>query len=613
VGSVYIPISTIPNSSLYTVNVPDWTANTFYPEDFLVDFQGKRYRRRSSGTSLTTFRLDFANWAADYTNASFISPLDVGAVPGDEISNSGVWGDMISALSTSAVGRRVLVLPAGLWGVTRPLIIPMGYSVKAHRGAIIQAQTGFTSVVSNGKTVRAVVSTATDSAAGYWEEEIDRIRIDANNIAEVGLELWRFRFARLDKITIFGAINNGLRVNSVTESTSYQTEFSKVVIFHRDNVFNVAGQPGIELQRCTDIWINRANIVGYDVGLRDDSTSGANEYDHVHVWTRPPQGNLTTAFHSRANSCNFIKCYADSPSLRNPGTFTSAAGTARGFLIEASGITLEKPKVFVNDATDGNGYAYGFSNQVEGIRIENTAGSCVVDTPRFIGSTNATMPFAFSTAANNNNGATVILNPIYDTTARVIGGRLPMRIQPGGVVFKSSGAPIWYINPRDRNYGGGFGSCEIEMDSVPQSNGPSTFEAYTSLNKNVGTTGRGGVLFWDMTSDGGATPSARCNHGLLNKGNISYLAHSQATESPTVVIGRQDALEQVNSVSARASAGGAVLDVDRPSSFNAPVYLPRYTTAEKLALGSAAQSGAIVFDTTLGAISSFDGTNWRNY
>ncbi len=551
-----------------------------------------------------------------YLGSNTVSLLDVGLKPEDTL-NSTVWASVVSRLgtATSAI-QKWIIIPAGVWNVSEPLIIPRYTSVYFVQGALLKATSSFAPIVSNGKTVDSVLSGPTDSSVGYWEYgQIHNAFIDANRIAKSCIELWRYRFIRIINPTLWNGLRHGVKVNSVTESTSYELTLGGGSIYNeRSSLLSPIqiGYAGLELSKTTDCTIFDLSISGYNYGVHEDNLCGANYYNTVHVWNRPTQGSLHRAFFFESSSGEAYGLYADTPVARSVSTPTLVDLTqdAYGFYIDGSGWTLTNCKIYVGGALDGNGYAYGGDNQCTGVYLTSNAGSTYIDGMSWVGSSNARIKVALG---GPNAGAATNLAPRYtNCTSGTRATTLQRNIQ-----FKSQGGPSLSFVATD--YAGSdaaFGNINLEFSLFPSPNGVSSSskEAFVSFNLTTGTTGPAGIRIWDATSDGGSVVSAKVSH-FLGVNNVNWLGHSTTGAPIQFVVGRQSAastsLITSSNLSSRASTSKAVFDFQAPVNFEVAISLPRYTTTQRDALGVIAQASTLIYNTTTTQWEyTEDGTNW---
>jgi len=596
--------------------LPVFTPGTPYKVNDAVQFGNIVYFRKTAGTALASFALDSASWSVRPTGSNTASFLDIGLVPGDTV-DAAKFSTLIAFLGTASEAvRKWLVIPAGEWLVSEPLVIPRSYSVYFENGAKLKATTGFSlGVSSNGKTVNAVLSGPTDSASGYWEHgQIVNPWIDAIGVAHSCLELWRFRFCEIINGTFWNGLRHGVRLNSVTESTSYELTMEGARIYNQLSVLNQLGYAGLEIQKCTDCEFRNLKVIGYDYGIHEDTLSGSNFYNTAHVWNRPTQGSLHRAFWFQSNSGTAYGLYADTPVARSTVDPTLVDNTqdSYGVYLEGSGWTFNSLKVYVNNALDGNGYAYGGDNQTIGIYWASTAGSGYMDGCQFIGADNTHR--LKSAIGGPNKGSPTNIAPRYQNCASDTRSTTFQQ----GIKFKSQGGPSFDFTPTDFDDGSGYGSISVVMGAFPSPNGipnvAATKQAWADFSINTGTTGAAGLRVWDATSDGGSNTSKKIAH-QIGVNTVNWLGHATTNAPIQFVVGRQSAAATQavlsTDLSARAIAAKSVFDFQAPVTFGSPIHLPNYTTTQRDALGSLAQAYSLIYNTTNARLeTTADGSTW---
>ncbi|OPZ80483.1 MAG: hypothetical protein BWY76_03343 [bacterium ADurb.Bin429] len=92
---------------------------------------------------------------------------------------------------------------------------------------------------------------------------------------------------------------------------------SNVRLYLEPEVQNLPGSIGLHYQRCTDSLVSLVVIIGYETGLRSDSSS--NDFQQVHVWNFKSNGDLKVCFACNGWNDTYNQCYADSPITEEMG------------------------------------------------------------------------------------------------------------------------------------------------------------------------------------------------------------------------------------------------------------------------------------------------------
>jgi hypothetical protein len=348
--------------------------------------------------------------------------------------------------------------------------------------------------------------------------------------------------------------------------------------------------------------MSNLNVVNYNVGYEDTATGGANYLSiKSHIWTRPPH-SLLAGYIITSNANVLESPYADTPVVRDtvdPNLLGAAASTAYGYYITGTSNKLTNANVYVNPSNDGVGRPYGQDIQVNG--IQDNGGSNFFESPTFNGGS-VTKRLAQGIAGTAIGTSRIWPSPGYNNVAagtRIAAVADGMGIRKGGV---SQSCLITNFDD-----GTGFGAVATDYSAYPNPNGTTgTRQSFQDFQKTAGTTGLSAIRIFNATGDGGVIPSDQVNHQFSARGQISYIAHSKTTEFPTIVVGAQDSLSLINTISTRASTTQAVFDIRRPVVFGSSLLLPTHTTASRLPVGLA----SLAYNTTNGALEVSDAGAW---
>ncbi len=134
----------------------------------------------------------------------------------------------------------------------------------------------------------------------------------------------------------------------------YEVNISNVRCHLDMDVKHSPGSIGIHYDRCTDSYVSMAVIIGYETGVRSDSSS--NDFQQIHVWNVPAHGPLKICYHCNGWNDSWNQCYADAP--------FDGDNTCYGWLVE-------KP---FNRITNGRCYCNSFTVDAMPVGIHITDG-----------------------------------------------------------------------------------------------------------------------------------------------------------------------------------------------------------------------------------------------
>ncbi|MHB9133880.1 MAG: hypothetical protein ACYDBB_22670 [Armatimonadota bacterium] len=201
-----------------------------------------------------------------------------------------------------AKGGGTVQLPDGVFGLLQPLHLPWNVSLVMTPGATLLALPNF-----QGEAV--VIKDATPErnqpvCYGYLRGGT----IDGGKLPIAGIQVPYACRLHIGDLEVRNACLKGLDIGA---DGWYEINISNVRCYLEPDVPHVPGSIGVHYQRSTDCLVNLLVIIGYETGLRSDSSS--NDFHQVHVWNFPGNGPLKYCFYCNGWNDSYNQCYADSP------------------------------------------------------------------------------------------------------------------------------------------------------------------------------------------------------------------------------------------------------------------------------------------------------------
>jgi hypothetical protein len=219
----------------------------------------------------------------------------LGAVGDGAFDNSAVLDKALSAC------QGTLFVPDGVYGISRPLMLPVEISLQMAPGAVLRAQAGF-----QGEAV--VMKAAGERGKPVSYGSIRGGTIDGGAQELTGILVPYACRLHIGDLEVKNCRRKGIDIGA---EGWYECNVSNVRLYLEPEVRNLPGSIGLHYQRCTDSLVLSVVIIGYETGLRSDSSS--NDFQQVHVWNFKGNGDLITCFHCGGWNDTYNQCYADSP------------------------------------------------------------------------------------------------------------------------------------------------------------------------------------------------------------------------------------------------------------------------------------------------------------
>lgn len=195
-----------------------------------------------------------------------------------------------------------LRLDDGVVRLRRTLVLPQGVSLCLAPGAQLVAEEGF-----DGE---AVVETEPYAEGAWGVQCIEGGVIDGGGQPLIGIRTVRDRETDIRNITVRNCTRKGLHLGV---KGCCETNCLNVRVQCERGILAAPGSIGIHYDRTTDNLCCMAIVIGYETGVRSDSSS--NDFQQVHVWNYGPGDNapLVTCFACNGWNDSWSQCYADSP------------------------------------------------------------------------------------------------------------------------------------------------------------------------------------------------------------------------------------------------------------------------------------------------------------
>ncbi|GHT23785.1 hypothetical protein FACS189419_08190 [Planctomycetales bacterium] len=279
-----------------------------------------------------------------------------------------------------ANGGGTLELGDGLYEISKPLRILTSVSLIMTPNAVIKAKAGFEgdAVLIKGGGNKSKYS----DTAGWIRGGI----IDGNKLPITGIRVENVMRLEIADILVHNALYKGIHLLE----GGYEKNLTRVRCDVDLDTRYAPGSIGIHYENA-DSKVYLAHVIGYETGLRSDSSS--NWFNLIHVWNVDEmQGPMLINFYCNGGNNTFNQCYADSPTtagfyvtaphqsfLQNRVYYSRWAADVSGvgFQVTPNG----KHCNYIGNmlfANNGHRLAKAFDGDLEGATIIATSSSRVV-------------------------------------------------------------------------------------------------------------------------------------------------------------------------------------------------------------------------------------------
>jgi hypothetical protein len=275
-------------------------------------------------------------------------------------------------------------IPSGMYMVTSGLTCPPNMSIDADHDAVICAG-------ANG-----IGTLWTGMATFRRDRALVGLTIDCNGLAGVGISLGTFgRFRLVAKV-----MNQTGHAIIVGNTGGYGC-IGSVYIWRDPTLAVPSGSYGLWLKSATDCEFAMCEVVGADIGVRNDSSG--NHFTQVHVWGWGLSASAfpTICFDDNSSGATYVSCVADTPTIygyrfRQYGSkifggavFNNASGTDNsviGIKVDVSGAQFVINGVAFSGADASHRLAKAFDavNPTRSTLVGNTYGNVVTVPQEFI-------------------------------------------------------------------------------------------------------------------------------------------------------------------------------------------------------------------------------------
>jgi hypothetical protein len=200
-------------------------------------------------------------------------------------------------------GGGTLELGDGVYEISKPLRIPISVSLIMTPNAVIRAKAGFDgdAVIIKGGGENSKFS----DTAGWIRGGI----IDGGKQILTGIRVEAVQRLEIADILVFNALYKGIHLLK----GGYEKNLTRVRCDVDMHTKYASGSIGIHYEN-GDSKVYLAHVIGYETGLRSDSSS--NWFTMIHVWNRDSeQGPMLITFYCNGGNNTFNQCYADSPTI----------------------------------------------------------------------------------------------------------------------------------------------------------------------------------------------------------------------------------------------------------------------------------------------------------
>jgi hypothetical protein len=200
-----------------------------------------------------------------------------------------------------ANGGGTLELGDGLYEISKTLRIPTSVSLIMTPNAVIKAKAGF-----EGDTV-IIKSKGNKSKYSYTAGWIRGGIIDGNKLPITGIRVEDVMRLEIADLLVHNALYKGIHLLK----GGYEKNLTRIRCDVDPDIRHIPGSIGIHYEN-GDSKVFLAHVIGYETGLRSDSSS--NWFTQIHVWNSDKtQGPMLINFYCNGSWNTFNQCYADSP------------------------------------------------------------------------------------------------------------------------------------------------------------------------------------------------------------------------------------------------------------------------------------------------------------
>lgn len=257
---------------------------------------------------------------------------DFGARADAATDNTPAFEAALAAIATAGGGT--LQVPDGAFGIARTLDLPRDVSLLMTPGAVIRALPDFAgdAVIRKGREEERGQHGCYGAIRGGT--------IDGGAHTLTGILVPYACRLHIGDLEVRNARMKGIHIGT---AGWYECNVSNVRCSLDPEVENCPGSIGLHYEKCTDSLVNSVVIIGYETGVRSDSSS--NDFHQVHVWNFNTNGALKYCFYCNGWNDSWNQCYADSP--------ITGDETGYGFYVDKPFNRITACRVYCNQwATD---------------------------------------------------------------------------------------------------------------------------------------------------------------------------------------------------------------------------------------------------------------------
>ena len=218
--------------------------------------------------------------------------------------NAGLFAEAFA--EAMAQGRTGIVVPPGVYRVSRTVEVPVGMSLHLEAGACIRAMPDFQG--------EAVVRKARDVVGVHrWGGRISGGMIDGGRQNVIGIHVPGACRLDIAEIEIVDCLMKGIYIGQPESDKTwgYEVNISHVRCAIDLETRHAEGSIGIHYEQITDSFVSQVVVIGYETGVASESSS--NDFSQVHVWSVTAQGPLKRNFYCNGWGDSYTQCYADAP------------------------------------------------------------------------------------------------------------------------------------------------------------------------------------------------------------------------------------------------------------------------------------------------------------
>jgi hypothetical protein len=226
----------------------------------------------------------------------------LGAVPDGVFDNSAVFERYLETLI--ARGGGTIMMPDGIYGISKTLVIPAKIHMQMSPGAVLRALPDF-----EGDAVLQI-GEEQDGAERPMDQYILGGRIDGASQPLIGARVRHGLGVIIENMVVKNALRTGLELGVLH---SNEIVLSKVRVVVDRGTQALPDSKGMHFLFAHDSHMRDIVVTGYATAVHCSASS--NSFQLVHVWNYDTNVPLKMCFFDEGNNNSYVQCYGDGVSV----------------------------------------------------------------------------------------------------------------------------------------------------------------------------------------------------------------------------------------------------------------------------------------------------------